>query len=192
MGRLNVKEPSIHQKETTPFHVLFCKAKQGQNNPSHRNSQTSLKKEKQEVSEKVSQEFITDKSSEFMMSDIDDKNDPNYFVKNEAFFKLPTNVRLAIEKSKQESKHSDFYHRLTELNEKIQIYNRFFRNKKPAYQLQYESYRVARTQVKQKRDREIFEENIKQVKKKLATRLPTTIIDVSFIDKASKLDNLLD
>lgn len=50
MGRQNVKDTIIHEKETTPFHVLFCKNK----HDSQRASQESMRSKKKEVSEKVS------------------------------------------------------------------------------------------------------------------------------------------
>lgn len=136
----------------------------------------------------------SDKSSDYMMSDIDDKDDPNYFKKDKTFFNLPLNVRRAIESSQHRSKHSDFYYRLTDLKHKISIYNGFFRAHKTSYQLQYEQKNIQRSQVKQKKDREYFDEDIKRVKKKLAARLQTSSFTGDFLNKdiPKKLDNLLD
>lgn len=53
------------------------------------------------------------------MSDFDDKEDPNYFIKNDAFFSLPQNVRKVIEKRQKSAKHSEFYFKLHDLTEKI-------------------------------------------------------------------------
>jgi hypothetical protein len=71
------------------------------------------------------------------MSDVDDKNDPNFFPKDNGFFKLPNHVRSAIEHGKLKAKHSDFYYRLTDLSMKIDTYNKFFRTKIPTYQMTY-------------------------------------------------------
>jgi hypothetical protein len=70
-----------------------------------------------------------------MMSDVDDKDDPNFFPKDLNYYKLPKNVRLAIENGKVKAKHSDFYYRLTDLSMKIDIYNKFFRTNLPSYQM---------------------------------------------------------
>jgi len=68
-----------------------------------------------------------------MMSDIDDKNDPNYFPRYVGYLELPIQVRRAIENGKVKAKHSDFYYRLSDLNTKIEIYKRFFQTKVPTY-----------------------------------------------------------
>lgn len=68
-----------------------------------------------------------DMSSTYLMSDVDDKNDPNFFPKDARYYSLPIHVRRAIENGKLKAKHSDFYYRLTDLNLKIDIYNKFFR-----------------------------------------------------------------
>lgn len=35
-----------------------------------------------------------------MMSDVDDKNDPNFFPKDQGYYSLPSHVRQAIENGK--------------------------------------------------------------------------------------------
>jgi hypothetical protein len=46
--------------------------------------------------------------------------------KNSAYWALPENVRHAIDLSKKKSKHSDFYNKLSELNDKIKVYKKVF------------------------------------------------------------------
>lgn len=41
-----------------------------------------------------------------MMSDVDDKDDPNFFPKDLSFHRLPQNVKDAINLSKSKAKHS--------------------------------------------------------------------------------------
>lgn len=78
-----------------------------------------------------------DESSDFVLSEYDDKEDPNFFRKDEVFFRLPIQVQNAISNSKVKAKHSDFYYRLTDLGAKIDIYNKFFRYKMPQHQLAF-------------------------------------------------------
>ena len=68
-----------------------------------------------------------------MMSEYDDKDDPFFFVRDENYYNLPCNVRLAIENGKSKAKHSDFYYRLNDLNSKIDLYKKLFCNRIPKY-----------------------------------------------------------
>ena len=54
-----------------------------------------------------------------MMSDADDKDDPNFFLRGPEFNDLPLHVRRAIVNGKMKGKHSDFYYRLQELGQKV-------------------------------------------------------------------------
>ena len=75
-----------------------------------------------------------DISSDFdVSSDADDKTNPNYWNQPTNNEYLPENVRNAIAKSASKSKHSDFYYRLRNLNEKIKIYTDNFYDKVPFY-----------------------------------------------------------
>ena len=103
-------------------------------------------------------------SSTYMMSDVDDKNDPNFFPKDERYFDLPRHVRLAIENGKLKAKHSDFYYRLTDLSMKIDIYNKFFKTSIPSYQMGYFLKRIREKDKKQKKEREEFEHTVHKKK----------------------------
>lgn len=52
----------------------------------------------------------TDESSSFDLSEFDDKEDPNYFKRDDNFYKLPLGVQQAVEKSMKKAKHSAFYY----------------------------------------------------------------------------------
>ena len=73
------------------------------------------------------------------MKDNDDipemKRDLSY--RTEKFWKLPENVRNAIELSKRKESHSDFYSALSTLNERILIFRILFYQKKPTQEEQY-------------------------------------------------------
>ena len=43
-------------------------------------------------------------------------------TKDKAYWALPEHIRHAIDISRKKSKHSEFYGRLTELNDKIGVY----------------------------------------------------------------------
>jgi hypothetical protein len=63
-------------------------------------------------------------------------NDSGHW-KTAAYWRLPENVRHAIDVAKLKSKHSEFYYRLETLNDKIFIYRSVFYSKMPAYQKQF-------------------------------------------------------
>ena len=46
--------------------------------------------------------------------------------KNKAYWALPENIRHAIDVSRRKSKHTEFYGRLLELNDKIGVYQTVF------------------------------------------------------------------
>ena len=53
--------------------------------------------------------------------------------KTKAYYKLPENVRNAIDIAKTKSKHSEFWYKLQTLNDKIYIYRSVYYSKMPAY-----------------------------------------------------------
>lgn len=53
------------------------------------------------------------------------------------------------------------------------MYNQIFNSRKPKYQQRYERNRIERLQKKLKKEREVFEEQIKEVRKKLNKRTTT-------------------
>ena len=75
--------------------------------------------------------------SQVESSESDDRDQPNYYRKGDQFHLLPENVRAAIELSQEKSKHSEFYYKMKELNDKITVYKKIFDNRVPAWQRQY-------------------------------------------------------
>ena len=63
------------------------------------------------------------------------KRDLSY--RTEEFYKLPENVRNAIEISKKNEIHSDFYQALSNLNERILIFKILFCQKKPLHEVKF-------------------------------------------------------
>lgn len=98
-----------------------------------------------------------------MMSDADDKEDPNYFRRGEAYRRLPSHVRRAIANGQTRAKHSDFYYRLQELGQKVQHYKQFFKARLPQHQVGYMLKQMEQSQVQHKRDREALLEQVKQL-----------------------------
>ena len=66
-------------------------------------------------------------------SDEDDKNAPNFWSKIHGFETLPSNVQEAIMKSKEKAKHSEFYYKLRNLQDRIGVYKTMFYNRKPVH-----------------------------------------------------------
>ena len=54
--------------------------------------------------------------------------------KNNAYWALPENVRHAIDLSKKKNKKSDFYSKLTSLNDKIGVYKKIFYTNAPKFE----------------------------------------------------------
>ena len=106
----------------------------------------------------------SDASSSIDFSEMDDKDDPNFFRRDKKFYNLPKSVQLAIENSLKRAKHSNFYFKLQDLNDKISLYRKLFDSKIPSYQLAYMARKLEERQVKQKKDREGFEKELLRMK----------------------------
>lgn len=57
-----------------------------------------------------------------------------YEYQNSSYWALPEHVRHAIDQAKKKSKHSEFYNRLSGLNDKILIYKLLFYSKAPKFE----------------------------------------------------------
>jgi len=68
-----------------------------------------------------------------LSSDSDDKTQPGFWKKDNDYFKLPENVRHAIEVGKMKAKHSEFYYKMKDLNTKIAVYKQIFDNRVPTF-----------------------------------------------------------
>lgn len=67
-----------------------------------------------------------------------------------AYWRLPENVRNAIDIAKMKSKHSEFWYRLQTLNDKIFVYRSVFYSKMPAYQKAFIEKKQAALEIKLK------------------------------------------
>jgi len=55
------------------------------------------------------------------------------YWRNEGYWRLPENVRNAIDIAKMKSKHSEFWYKLEILNDKIFIFRSMFYSRMPAF-----------------------------------------------------------
>ena len=68
-------------------------------------------------------------------SEADDKTDKKFWSLDPKDFDiLPKNVQEAVKKSKEKAKHSEFYHKLKNLRERIKTFQGMFYDRKPYYQ----------------------------------------------------------
>ena len=57
--------------------------------------------------------------------------------KNEAYHRLPENVKAAVDKAKLKNQKSDFYYKLKDLKKNIKTYQGFFNAKMPSHHRMY-------------------------------------------------------
>jgi hypothetical protein len=55
------------------------------------------------------------------------------YWRNAAYYRLPENVRAAIDVAKMKSKHTEFWYRLQTLNDKIFVFRSVFYTRMPTY-----------------------------------------------------------
>jgi cbb3-type cytochrome oxidase cytochrome c subunit len=65
------------------------------------------------------------------------KGPKKVYWKNEAYWRLPENVRNAVDLAKIKSKHSEFWYRLETLNDKIFVFRSIFYSQMPSFQKQF-------------------------------------------------------
>ena len=104
--------------------------------------------------------------------------------KDEAYWSLPENVRHAIDLTKRKNQHSDFYTRLTSLNDKIGVYQKCFYTKTPKFEQTYiQRKRQRLEQLMQKEQEElqriIAEEQERKSPNKMANQTDENAIKLS-------------
>ena len=93
-----------------------------------------------QVTKKVSHSGMTPVASEESVEEVtpeyksDSSEDEAEEYKNNSYWALPENVRHAIDLSKKKSRHSDFYSKLTSLNDKIGVYKKIFYTNAPKFE----------------------------------------------------------
>ena len=84
-------------------------------------------------SDEIGEHLLQDNhDSEDDQENLDPIDTVNYW-KNNAYWRLPENVRAAIDTAKLRSRHTDFWYRLEKLNDKIYVYRQLFYNKMPNF-----------------------------------------------------------
>ena len=71
-----------------------------------------------------------------------------YYWQTEGYWNLPEKARNAIDQAKLKSKHSDFWYRLQNLNDKILVFKDIYYDKEPMFEKQFN---FKREQMKQKK-----------------------------------------
>ena len=97
-----------------------------------------------------------------------------YWRKDAAYWRLPENVRHAVDVAKMKSKHSEFWYRLQTLNDKIFIYRSVFYSKMPAFQKVFLEKKQKALEEKLKNERLKFEKEMKEMNIKMKRKLKST------------------
>lgn len=85
--------------------------------------------------------------------------------KNKAYWALPENVRNAIDLSKKKSKHSDFYYKMSSLNDKISVYKKIFYSSAPKFEVQYNLKKRERLEQLMRNEQKELEEYLEKQRK---------------------------
>ena len=72
----------------------------------------------------------------------EEESDVDYHWRTKDYWKLPENVRNAVDGAKMKRKHSDFYYRLNILNDKLHVYTSMFYNRLPKHQEQWQKKQI--------------------------------------------------
>ena len=91
--------------------------------------------------------------------------------KNEHYWKLPENVRHAIDLAKQKSQHTDFWYRLQTLNDKIFVFRNMFYSKAPAYQQAFYEKKRKEMEEKLRLEKIEYEKKMQAILKKQKRRM---------------------
>ena len=94
-------------------------------------------------------------------TEIEAKKVPDW--KDEAYWRLPENVRHAIDGAKMKSKHSDFWYRLQTMNDKIFVYRTVFYGNMPSYQQQFHEKKRKELEQRLKAEKEQYEKEMNEM-----------------------------
>lgn len=111
---------------------------------------------------------LSDTSNEFIRQrqrvSIDEPVERKIDWRTEEYWKLPENVRKAIDTANMKSKHSQFYDKLQSLNDKIYVFKDVFYTRIPTYQANYlEKKRIALEQ-KVKNEKRKFKRDMDEMR----------------------------
>ena len=83
--------------------------------------------------------------------------------KDAAYWKLPENVRNAIDIAKVKSAHSEFWYKLENMNEKLMIFKHLFYGKMPHHQQVFYEKQQALLAQKMKNKKESYEKEMRKL-----------------------------
>ena len=107
------------------------------------------------------------------MADIDQS------YKNDEYWKLPENVRNAIDVAKMKAKHSQFYYRLQTLNDKIFVFRNIYYTKIPYYHRYFLERKKKELEERLLKQKQEFIQEMAIIEKRIAKRMNKTSNDVS-------------
>jgi len=93
-----------------------------------------------------------------------------YPWRDENYWRLPENVRHAIDVAKMKSKHSEFWYKLQTLNDKIFIFRSIFYTKMPSYQRHYINKKQKQLEEEMQKQKEEQEQEIMALNAKTKKR----------------------
>jgi hypothetical protein len=94
-------------------------------------------------------------------------SDKTHYWKNSNYWKLPPNVRNAIDVAQMKKKHSDFYYKLRLLNDKIHVFTNIFYSKVPKYQMHWYKHQQKMLEERLKRQKRLFEDEMTKIDSKM-------------------------
>ena len=103
-----------------------------------------------------SESSLSSRSSQYNSSqERKDKEEPvipdDAHWKNKEYFRLPENVRNAIDMAEMKQKHTGFFYKLQTLNDKIFVYRSVFYNRMPEHQRIFMEKKKAKLEEKLRR-----------------------------------------
>jgi hypothetical protein len=97
--------------------------------------------------------------------------DRNPVWRDEAYWRLPENVRHAIDVAKLKSKHSDFWYRLQTMNDKLFVFRSVFYGAVPQYQRVFLEKKRKALEDKLKEEKALFEKEMNAMSSKARRKM---------------------
>lgn len=108
------------------------------------------------------------------------------YWKTEAYFRLPDNVKKAIDFAEMKSQHSQFWYKLQTLNDKIFVFRQMFYDKQPIYHKNFLLKKQKALEEKLKKEKEEYEEKMKQMQARLSRRSSKlSALDLKLVSRCS-------
>lgn len=97
--------------------------------------------------------------------DLLNANPRGHYWQNENYWKLPENVRNAIDLANIKSKHTSFWYRLQTLNDKIFVFRSVFYGRMPSYQKAFYLKKQRELEEKLRLEKEKYEKEMREMSK---------------------------